>query len=73
MSRIEVYRVVEIDGQQHRVPPFLQRTVCGWQVRIRGIPTEHFADTHYGGALTAMQHAEQRAQELEKRAKQRAC
>ena len=46
MARLN--RVLTINGQQLAVPQYVNRTVSGWQVRVRGVPSIHFADDIYG-------------------------
>lgn len=50
-------RVIDIDGEQIVVPRYVNRSVCGWQTRVRGVPSLHFADGAYGGAKEALEHA----------------
>lgn len=52
MARLE--RSITIDGQVLNVPQYLNRTVSGWQVRVRDQPSQHFADAHHGGAAQAL-------------------
>lgn len=52
MARLERY--ITIDGQVLKVPQYLNRTVSGWQVRVRNQPSQHFADAHHGGAAQAL-------------------
>lgn len=47
-------RVISIEGQYVTVPEFVNRTVCGWQVRVRGVPSQHFADDQYGGVAHSL-------------------
>ncbi len=42
MARMD--RVIEIGGATMSVPQYVNRTVSGWQVRVRGLPSQHFAD-----------------------------
>ena len=57
MARLARY--ITIDGQVLKVPQYLNRTVSGWQVRVRDQPSQHFADAHYGGAGQALTAAAQ--------------
>lgn len=52
MARLE--RTIKIDGQILMVPQYLNRTVSGWQVRVRHQPSQHFADAYFGGATQAL-------------------
>jgi hypothetical protein len=52
MARLE--RTIKIDGQILMVPQYLNRTVSGWQVRVRDQPSQHFADAYFGGAAQAL-------------------
>jgi hypothetical protein len=52
-------RVAEFGGAILTVPQFVNRTESGWQVRVRGVPSQHFADAHYGGAKQALAEAAQ--------------
>ena len=52
MPRLE--RTIKIDGQILMVPQYLNRTVSGWQVRVRHQPSQHFADAYFGGATHAL-------------------
>jgi hypothetical protein len=52
MPRLE--RTIKIDGQILMVPQYLNRTVSGWQVRVRHQPSQHFADAYFGGATQAL-------------------
>lgn len=47
-------RMIEIDGQAVNVPPYVNRTASGWQVRVRNVESQHFADAHYGGAIQSL-------------------
>lgn len=47
-------RVAEIEGVTVTVPQFVNRTESGWQVRVRGVPSQHFADAYYGGAVKSL-------------------
>lgn len=47
-------RVAEINGATLTVPQYVNRTESGWQVRVRGVPSQHFADAHYGGVEEAL-------------------
>lgn len=51
------HRTVEIGGKTLRVPSHVYRTLSGWQVRIHGTPSQHFSDSHYGGAKEALDAA----------------
>ena len=53
-------RVIEIGGAMLGVPQYVNRTVSGWQVRVRSLPSQHFADSHHGGPSGAL-HAAARA------------
>lgn len=55
MARMD--RVIEIDSTTLYVPQFVNRTVSGWQVRVRGLPSQHFADAHHGGPSAALDAA----------------
>lgn len=48
------------------VPQYVNRTVSGWQVRVRGLPSQHFADSHYGGPSGALDAAARAAGALVK-------
>lgn len=50
-------RMIEIDGQVLSVPRHVTRTASGWQARVRGLPSQHFADAHYGDARGALDAA----------------
>lgn len=50
-------RVIEIGGAMLSVPQYVNRTVSGWQVRVRGLPSQHFADSHHGGPSGALDAA----------------
>ncbi len=52
MARLE--RTIKIDGQILMVPQYLNRTVSGWQVRVRDQPSQHFADAYFVGAAQAL-------------------
>lgn len=52
MSRVN--RVIEIGGVQLLVPRYVNRTVSGWQARVRGLPSQHFADSCYGDAKSSL-------------------
>lgn len=39
-------RTIEISGRILTVPQYLNRTVSGWQVRVRHQPSQHFADAY---------------------------
>ena len=58
MARMD--RVIEIGGAMLGVPQYVNRTVSGWQARVRGLPSQHFADLHHGGPSGAL-HAAVRA------------
>ncbi len=47
-------RTIEISGRIFTVPQYVNRTVSGWQVVVRGLPSRHFADQHYGDATQAL-------------------
>lgn len=54
---MRMQRVIDIDCEQIVVPPYVTRSSCGWQTRVRGVPSLHFADGSYGGAKEALKHA----------------
>ncbi len=47
-------RTIEISGRILTVPQYVNRTVSGWQVVVRGLPSRHFADRHFGDAAQAL-------------------
>ena len=47
-------RVAEVNGEPVIVPQYVSRTESGWQSRVRGVPSQHFADAYYGGASQAL-------------------
>lgn len=55
MARLN--KTIELQGEMLKVPQYVNRTVSGWQVRIRGIPSQHFADSAYGGPRCSLQEA----------------
>lgn len=55
MARLN--KTIELQGETLKVPQYVNRTVSGWQVRIRGIPSQHFADRAYGGPRYSLQEA----------------
>lgn len=57
MSKLR--RVAEVEGATVSVPQFVNRTKSGWQVRVRGVPSQHFADAYYGGAVKSLAAAAQ--------------
>lgn len=67
-------RVIEIGGATMSVPQYVNRTVSGWQVRVRGLPSQHFADSHHGGPSGALHAAARvavvlvKARDVERRA-----
>lgn len=63
MPHIEIRRVASIDGEVYPVAKFVQRTVSGWQVRVRSLKTSlHFADANYGGPAQSLIQANLEAQ-----------
>lgn len=62
MSKLD--RLIEIDGRYLKVPPFVNRTNCGWQTRVRGVPSRHFADAAYGGATESLSEAAKAVQAM---------
>lgn len=50
----KLMRIAEANGATITVPQYVNRTVSGWQVRVRGVPSQHFADAHYGSAADAL-------------------
>ena len=50
----KLIRVADADGATLTVPQYVNRTVSGWQVRVRGVASQHFADAHYGSAAEAL-------------------
>lgn len=64
MARMD--RVIEIGGATMSVPQYVNRTVSGWQVRVRGLPSQHFADSHHGGPSGALSAAARAADVLVK-------
>ncbi|MFA7531708.1 MAG: hypothetical protein WCY98_08510 [Castellaniella sp.] len=59
-------RVIQIDGAMLSVPQYVNRTVSGWQARVRGLPSQHFADLHHGGPSGALDAAARAARVLVK-------
>lgn len=55
MARMD--RVIEMGGATLSVPQYVNRTVSGWQVRVRGLPSQHFADSYHGGPSGALDAA----------------
>lgn len=55
MARLN--KTIELQGEMLTVPQYVNRTISGWQVRIRGIPSQHFADRAYGGPRYSLQEA----------------
>ncbi|WP_139222956.1 hypothetical protein [Paracidovorax wautersii] len=54
---MKLVRIADVDGVRLNVPPYVNRTVSGWQVRVRGVASEHFADLHYGSAAESLSAA----------------
>lgn len=54
---MKLVRTADVDGVRLSVPQYVNRTVSGWQVRVRGIASEHFADSHYGSAAESLSAA----------------
>ena len=54
---VRLNKNIELQGETLKVPQYVNRTVSGWQVRIRGIPSQHFADRAYGGPRYSLQEA----------------
>ncbi len=52
-------RIALVDGATLTVPQYVNRTESGWQVRVRGVPSQHFADAHFGCAKQALAEAAQ--------------
>lgn len=47
-------RTIEISDRVLTVPQYVNRTVSGWQVVVRGLPSRHVADKHVGDAEQAL-------------------
>lgn len=54
---VRLDKTIELQGETLKVPQYVNRTVSGWQVRICGIPSQHFADKAYGGPRYSLQEA----------------
>lgn len=63
-NSVRVLRMAEIDGKYFEVPAFVQRSVCGWQVRVTRSETRHIADSHYGGPLQSLRAASELAAQM---------
>lgn len=50
-------RTIEVDGLVLSVPPYLNRTRVGWQARVRGVPSQHFADSQFGDPSLSLRAA----------------
>lgn len=50
----KLIRIADTDGATLTVPQYVNRTVSGWQVRVRGVASQHFADAHYGSVAEAL-------------------
>lgn len=57
-------RLIEIDGIYLKVPPFVNRTISGWQTRVRGVASQHFADAAYGSAAESLSEAAKAVQAM---------
>ena len=53
----KLIRIANAEGATLTVPQYVNRTVSGWQVRVRGVASQHFADAYYGGAAQALSAA----------------
>lgn len=51
---LKLVRIADVDGESLNVPQYMNRTVSGCQVRVRGIASEHFSDSHYGSAAESL-------------------
>lgn len=52
MAKLE--RSITVGNQILYVPQYVNRTVSGWQVRVRGVPSQHFSDAYYDDAAQAL-------------------
>lgn len=60
MQPIEIKRVAVIHGRNFDVPDYVFRTKVGWQARVGRVrPSQHFADSCYGGPVEALTAAGQ--------------
>lgn len=62
MPRLD--RIIMLDERQFRVPQYVNRTVSGWQVRVRGVASRHYADAHYESSAHALKAASQEVNSL---------
>lgn len=53
----KLIRIADANGATLTVPQYVNRTVSDWQVRVRGVASQHFADGHYGSAAESLDAA----------------